>query len=199
MCGVVGKRWPFAVTAAAARVMVYATVCIGWLLLSGVLVWAWLAAEPGTPCVSVVVGRSAAFVLYQPGWVQLNVRCDRVLDARERRLPLLRVRANTWSGPSLVESFLFYPKLYHGGQLGPIRYGRWNPLEREFQLYSLLVPAWMVWAVHFGVGVTVIGLPMMRQMRRRRDALKGRCANCGYDLRATPERCPECGAVPKVA
>jgi hypothetical protein len=35
-----------------------------------------------------------------------------------------------------------------------------------------------------------------RKLRReRRRAASGLCLNCGYDMRTTPERCPECGSL----
>jgi hypothetical protein len=37
---------------------------------------------------------------------------------------------------------------------------------------------------------------VIRQFRRQHALNIGTCPACGYDLRATPDRCPECGTVP---
>jgi hypothetical protein len=41
------------------------------------------------------------------------------------------------------------------------------------------------------------GLVRQRWFRDRNPHLENRCPVCGYDLRATPARCPECGTVQK--
>jgi hypothetical protein len=55
------------------------------------------------------------------------------------------------------------------------------------------VPAWFLVALT----ATPALIALHRIRRRRREAnRRGLCPACGYDLRATPDRCPECGAVP---
>jgi hypothetical protein len=54
--------------------------------------------------------------------------------------------------------------------------------------YSLTAPIWPVPAI-----MTPLVLVVVFRSRRR----AGTCASCGYDLRATPERCPECGTAVK--
>jgi hypothetical protein len=51
--------------------------------------------------------------------------------------------------------------------------------------YGVLFPRWSI-AVFTGVAAWIF-------YRKGRSVPQGLCPACGYDLRATPERCPECG------
>ena len=63
----------------------------------------------------------------------------------------------------------------------------------QFASRTVAAPYWFL--------TLVIGTPaalVWRVGRRRRLRItRGQCERCGYDLRATPERCPECGAIPQ--
>jgi hypothetical protein len=50
------------------------------------------------------------------------------------------------------------------------------------------------WALVLVAGI-LPGRWLVTRMRRHRHG-PGSCRACGYDLRATPDRCPECGSVP---
>ena len=62
--------------------------------------------------------------------------------------------------------------------------------ETETRGWICVAPIWSLLVV-FGL------LPSYRLVRwfRRRKYPAGHCRNCGYDLRASPNQCPECGAI----
>jgi len=58
-----------------------------------------------------------------------------------------------------------------------------------------LLPYWLPTAIA-GIAPAWWLLNLLRRPVALRCA-DGRCTTCGYDLRATPDRCPECGRAPK--
>jgi hypothetical protein len=60
---------------------------------------------------------------------------------------------------------------------------------------SVTLPAWAA-VILLVAAPTFVVLRIWRAAiaRRRRD--ENLCPACGYDLRATPDRCPECGTIP---
>jgi hypothetical protein len=107
-------------------------------------------------------------------------------------------RRRYWKGFCFVNACV---DLYYNLQSGPTvseiwRYPRYDSSETETlptHLFYLAAPAWCLpftAAIFLVLWIALAGMPRIRQYNRLRS---GRCTKCGYDLRETPSRCPECG------
>ena len=67
----------------------------------------------------------------------------------------------------------------------------WKPCIRRTKsgMVIFIVPFWLPTAL-FGTLFCVVGMPYHRRRKRKK---LGLCLKCGYDLRASKDRCPECG------
>ena len=64
--------------------------------------------------------------------------------------------------------------------------------NRTGSTWRVDVPFWAIVATFVSpFALWCVGL---RRRRKRNRAARGLCPDCGYDLRASPDGCPECGS-----
>lgn len=76
-------------------------------------------------------------------------------------------------------------------RLGIISFAKFSEGSAGIRYQIISVPCWAAAMVF----LVCPGCLAWQRLRCNRTAVSGACSSCGYDLRATPERCPECGTV----
>jgi len=95
--------------------------------------------------------------------------------------------------PTVRQEFRELAKFFHGSEIAGIAWfvDSLSPMQGGWRQtgWRLAIPdAWLL-----ACSSVLPAAWVAQRMFRRRRRLKGICPQCGYDLRATPDRCPECG------
>jgi hypothetical protein len=132
------------------------------------------------------------------GLVNLKPDPDRwSLYAQSGKLFLLRERSilDPADVPRVIKSGIDQRSLLGFGTERWQKSHNW-PVDRGTLTYGSVLNAYFcpLWScVIVFLVLPLVELPRItRNFRRRR---RGLCVNCGYDLRASPTKCPECGAL----
>ena len=108
---------------------------------------------------------------------------------------MLRRLSTLTSAASLL---LCAATVLHGGAGTTLAFAagkNWTRVDRKLGLSLLAIAATVFVPVVLLVSLLVWLDARKRQREGAREA--SLCPACGYDLRATPGRCPECGTVPQ--
>ena len=127
-------------------------------------------------------------VFFENGIGQFRFECTLIVDGRVSDSPagFSRSAVVTHGQGELCERLPGSREYFRWGGFWIVTGQRWGDYH-----YSLFVPAWFVSLVFWVIPIyRAVGL-----LRRRLIGPTGACGFCGYDLRATPDRCPECGQV----
>jgi hypothetical protein len=136
---------------------------------------------------------AAIFLVLCAATVALWVRSYSFRDDVEYR------SVNVWSHTGRCRFAVVVPPTGFRLTSADIRHDSTQPAYSAFSFdmtngrVHVCVPHWFVLAMFAAVPAAWLSL----YARIRRRLTRGRCTSCGYDLRATPDRCPECGAIPE--
>ena len=108
-----------------------------------------------------------------------------------------------WRGTNKI-GWSVSPVAHIGGMSRGLRHGGWGfAWDAYDRVHSFVVPSGQAWTRERMVVVPdwflviVLGLVPVMRLRswraERRRKLQGLCLRCGYDLRESEGRCPECG------
>jgi hypothetical protein len=116
---------------------------------------------------------------------------DNELGALSRQTPTIQsfsVDPSSYDRTMYGPFYTTYNFLAARAMVGPEwNYSFWQSPPPAF--HQLIIPFW-TWIL---LAIPGPALMISRFVRVRRRRLRGLCLNCGYDLRFSPQRCPECG------
>jgi hypothetical protein len=143
----------------------------------------------GAGLASVRVGADARYVVIGV------VATSDPLDVWSFRLVRNEGNSLRWTWGAMLAASFTEGHVWQSDRFGCFGFGHRvdeGPGTQGVNSWAIMVPHWFPSPL-FAVLPTVRVAGLIRRRRRNR---AGRCVTCGYDCRATPERCPECGTVP---
>jgi hypothetical protein len=154
--------------------------------------------------------RTACQLLFALAMLVLPIACATFIGAC-----LIKPQTQPLWGTNLVGKTRLYGAL-SGGELRLALFTGWQdkPPERGMLFHlpgiragrsvvtitgdsrgDVITSIYVRWWLLISFNVIALALLLLRRLWRRSRIIPGRCAICGYDLRASPERCSECGTV----